>query len=97
MAELEVGIRPVQGGVFSNWAASQLKAGDTLRVMPPDGRFVVQRPRAIHRVGFAAGSGITPILSILASTLEEQPTASSRWFMATAAWTASCSTKRCKT
>ncbi len=70
---LEVGIRPVEGGVFSNWAASQLKAGDTLRVMPPDGRFVVQRPRAIHRVGFAAGSGITPILSILSSTLEEQP------------------------
>ena len=70
---LEVGIRPVEGGVFSNWAASQLKAGDTLRVMPPDGRFVVQRARAIHRVGFAAGSGITPILSILSSTLEEQP------------------------
>lgn len=70
---LEVGIRPVEGGVFSNWAASQLKTGDTLRVMPPDGRFVVQRPRAIHRVGFAAGSGITPILSILSSTLEDQP------------------------
>lgn len=70
---LEVGIRPVEGGVFSNWAASQLQAGDTLRVMPPDGRFVVQRPRAIHRVGFAAGSGITPILSILSSTLEDQP------------------------
>ena len=70
---LEVGIRPVQGGVFSNWAASQLKVGDVLRVMPADGRFIVQRPRAIHRVGFAAGSGITPILSIAASTLEEQP------------------------
>ena len=70
---LEVGIRPVQGGVFSNWAATQLKIGDVLRVMPADGRFTVQRPRAIHRVGFAAGSGITPILSILASTLEEQP------------------------
>jgi len=69
---LEVGIRPVQGGVFSNWAASQLKVGDVLRVMPADGRFIVQRPRAIHRVGFAAGSGITPILSILSSTLEEQ-------------------------
>jgi ring-1,2-phenylacetyl-CoA epoxidase subunit PaaE len=70
--ELQVGIRPVEGGVFSNWAAQQLKVGDTLRVMPPDGRFVVQRPRALHRVGFAAGSGITPILSIMASTLEEQ-------------------------
>ena len=71
--ELELGIRPVEGGVFSNWAATGLKAGQTLRVMPPDGRFIVQRPRALHRVGFAAGSGITPILSILATTLEEQP------------------------
>jgi ring-1,2-phenylacetyl-CoA epoxidase subunit PaaE len=69
---LAVGIRPVQGGVFSNWAATQLKVGDVLRVMPADGRFIVQRPRAIHRVGFAAGSGITPILSILGSTLESQ-------------------------
>jgi ring-1,2-phenylacetyl-CoA epoxidase subunit PaaE len=73
VGELELGIRPVEGGVFSNWAATQLKAGDTLRVMPPDGRFTVQKQRAIHRVGFAAGSGITPILSILATTLEEQP------------------------
>jgi ring-1,2-phenylacetyl-CoA epoxidase subunit PaaE len=71
--ELEVGIRPVEGGVFSNWAAQSIKAGDTLAVMPPDGRFVSQRPRAIHRVGFAAGSGITPILSIMATTLAEQP------------------------
>jgi ring-1,2-phenylacetyl-CoA epoxidase subunit PaaE len=70
---LEVGIRPVQGGVFSNWAATKLKVGDVMRVMPADGRFIVQRPRAIHRVGFAAGSGITPILSILATTLELQP------------------------
>ena len=71
--ELEIGIRPVAGGLFSNWAATRLQAGDTLRVMPPDGRFTVKRPRALHRVGFAAGSGITPILSIIASTLEEQP------------------------
>ena len=71
--ELVVGIRPMEGGVFSNWAATQLKAGDALAVMPPDGRFVSRRPRALHRVGFAAGSGITPILSIMASTLQEQP------------------------
>jgi ring-1,2-phenylacetyl-CoA epoxidase subunit PaaE len=71
--ELTLGIRPVEGGVFSNWAATDLQAGDTLRVMPPDGRFTVHKPRAIHRVGFAAGSGITPILSIMASTLEESP------------------------
>ncbi len=70
--ELEIGIRPVEGGVFSNWAATQLKAGDTVKVIPPEGRFTIQKPRAIHRVGFAAGSGITPILSIAATTLEEQ-------------------------
>ena len=73
--ELTLGIRPVEGGVFSNWAATQLKEGDTLQAMPPDGRFTVHRPRALHRVGFAAGSGITPILSIMTSTLEESPTA----------------------
>lgn len=71
--ELEIGIRPVEGGLFSNWATQHLKAGDMLDVMPPDGRFIVKKQRAIHRVGFAAGSGITPILSIAASTLEEQP------------------------
>lgn len=71
--ELTLGIRPVEGGVFSNWAATRLKAGDTLQAMPPDGRFTVHRPRALHRVGFAAGSGITPILSIMTSTLEESP------------------------
>ena len=73
--ELEVGIRPMEGGVFSNWAATQLKAGDTLAVMPPDGRFTIRKPRALHRVGFAAGSGITPILSIIASTMEESDSA----------------------
>ena len=73
--ELEIGIRPVEGGLFSNWAAQTLKAGAKLDVMPPDGRFVVKKQRAIHRVGFAAGSGITPILSIAATTLEEQPEA----------------------
>ncbi len=71
--EVEIGIRPVEGGVFSNWATRHLKAGDTLQVLPPDGRFTVKKQRAIHRVGFAAGSGITPILSIAATTLEEQP------------------------
>lgn len=70
---LSVGIRPVEGGVFSNWAIRQLRAGTVVSVLTPQGKFMVQRPKAIHRVGFAAGSGITPILSIMASTLEEQP------------------------
>ncbi len=71
--ELEIGIRPVEGGLFSNWAAQTLRAGAKLDVMPPEGRFTIKKPRALHRVGFAAGSGITPILSIAATTLEEQP------------------------
>ena len=70
--ELEVGIRAIEGGLFSNWAVQHLRAGDTIEVMPPQGRFTVRRQRAIHRVGFASGSGITPVLSIAASTLEEQ-------------------------
>jgi ring-1,2-phenylacetyl-CoA epoxidase subunit PaaE len=71
--ELEVGIKPVEGGVFSNWAASRIRPGDLLEVMPPDGRFTPRVPGARHRVGFAAGSGITPLLSIIASTLQSQP------------------------
>jgi ring-1,2-phenylacetyl-CoA epoxidase subunit PaaE len=72
--EIEVGIKPVDGGVFSNWAATQLQPGDTLDVMPPDGRFTIHlNARGAHRVGFAAGSGITPLLSIIASTLEAEP------------------------
>ncbi len=73
LGELEIGIRPVEDGKFSNWAVQNINAGDVLSVMPPDGRFTVKKQRAIHRVGFACGSGITPVLSIAASTLEEQP------------------------
>jgi ring-1,2-phenylacetyl-CoA epoxidase subunit PaaE len=80
--EIDIGIKPVTGGLFSNWAATQLKAGDRLDCMPPDGRFTpaASHPGAKpddaavpHRVGFAAGSGITPLLSIMTSTLEGEP------------------------
>ncbi len=71
--QLQVGIRRLEDGVFSTWATTQLQTGTTLGVMPPEGRFTVHRPRALHRVGFAAGSGITPILSILTSCLQTQP------------------------
>ncbi|MBC5764917.1 1,2-phenylacetyl-CoA epoxidase subunit PaaE [Ramlibacter albus] len=71
--EIEVGIKPVEGGVFSRWAVSHLREGTTLDVMPPDGRFTLRAADARHRVGFAAGSGITPILSIISSTLAAEP------------------------
>ena len=70
--EIEVGIKPVKGGVFSNWATG-LQAGNTLDVMPPEGRFTPRLTGAVHRVGWAAGSGITPLLSIIASTLASEP------------------------
>ena len=74
-AEIAVGVRPIVDGLFSNWVAKDVRQGDVISVMPPDGSFVIKRPQAIHRVAFAAGSGITPILSIIATTLEEQANA----------------------
>ncbi|MFI5447472.1 1,2-phenylacetyl-CoA epoxidase subunit PaaE [Polaromonas sp. UC242_47] len=70
--EIEVGIKPVQAGVFSNWV-TRLQPGDTLEVMPPEGRFTPRLTGARHRVGWAAGSGITPLLSIISSTLASEP------------------------
>ncbi len=71
--EISIGIRAVNDGLFSNWACTYLEEGNVLEVMPPNGEFMVRKPKALHRVGFAAGSGITPILAIMATTLEEDP------------------------
>jgi ring-1,2-phenylacetyl-CoA epoxidase subunit PaaE len=73
--ELRVGVRKVQGGVFSNWINSSLQPGDTLQVMAPEGRFFVPiEPEAHHHhVGIAGGSGITPILSIMKTVLAREP------------------------
>ena len=70
--EIDIGIRAVKGGLFSTWAVRELKAGMTLSVMSPQGRFVSNRPQAKHRAGFVSGSGITPVLSIMASCLEQE-------------------------
>jgi ring-1,2-phenylacetyl-CoA epoxidase subunit PaaE len=71
--EIEVGIKPVEGGLFSPWAVEQLQPGSRIEVLPPDGRFTARVPGARHCVGFAAGSGITPLLSIVATTLAQEP------------------------
>ncbi|MDQ6880789.1 MAG: phenylacetate-CoA oxygenase/reductase subunit PaaK [Pseudomonadota bacterium] len=70
--ELDVGIKPVEGGSFSGWAARGLRLGDSVEAMPPEGRFTPRVEAARHRVGFAAGSGITPLLSIIATTLQAE-------------------------
>ena len=67
--DIEIGVRAVKGGVFSVWATTELVLGQSLEVMPPDGRFISTQPHARHTVCFAAGSGITPVLSLIASGL----------------------------
>ncbi|MEM7431126.1 MAG: 1,2-phenylacetyl-CoA epoxidase subunit PaaE [Pseudomonadota bacterium] len=72
---IEIGVRVQDGGQFSTFAANDLKVGDTLRAMPPSGRFHVELDpnNAKDYVGFAAGSGITPILSMIKSILATEP------------------------
>jgi ring-1,2-phenylacetyl-CoA epoxidase subunit PaaE len=72
---LEIGVRLQPGGAFGEFAARELEVGDTLDVMPPTGRFHRPDDAAEGRfhLGFAAGSGITPILSVMASILEQEP------------------------
>jgi ring-1,2-phenylacetyl-CoA epoxidase subunit PaaE len=73
--ELRIAVKKVDGGAFSSWAADELKAGDELDVMTPTGRFGVVAAPGQSRVyvGFAAGSGITPILSIVKGVLAREP------------------------
>ncbi|MES2129609.1 MAG: 1,2-phenylacetyl-CoA epoxidase subunit PaaE [Pseudomonadota bacterium] len=73
--ELRVAIKRTTGGLFSTWANASLKPGDVLEVMPPMGHFNVPLDAANRKryVAFAAGSGITPILSIIKTTLLAEP------------------------
>lgn len=72
---LEIGVRVQPGGQFSGFVGDRLAAGDRLEAMPPFGRFHVDIDPAAAKtyVAFAAGSGITPVLSILRATLEQEP------------------------
>ena len=73
--ELRVGVRRVRGGRFSNWLAENLRAGDTIDVMPPQGRFFVPIDAAVSRnyLCVAGGSGITPMISIMRTVLANEP------------------------
>ncbi|MBV7378072.1 2Fe-2S iron-sulfur cluster-binding protein [Maritimibacter dapengensis] len=72
---LQVGIKRVDGGAFSTFANEELKIGDRLEAMPPMGRFFTELDASAGKnyIGFAGGSGITPILSILKTTLAREP------------------------
>jgi ring-1,2-phenylacetyl-CoA epoxidase subunit PaaE len=73
--DLMVTVKQIAGGVFSNWVAENLKPGDTLDVMTPHGSFTTDfDPRARRRyVGFAGGSGITPVISLIRTALSIEP------------------------
>lgn len=79
--ELRIAVKRVDGGAFSSYALEELKSGDELDVMTPTGRFGVSHAPGEARihVGFAAGSGITPILSIVRGILAREP--NSRFFL----------------
>lgn len=72
--EWKVTVKEVPGGSFSVLANNILKAGDTLQVHPPEGKFVFEpNGKANSYAAFAAGSGITPVLSILKTVLTKEP------------------------
>jgi ring-1,2-phenylacetyl-CoA epoxidase subunit PaaE len=73
--ELKVAIKKVQGGLFSTFANEALKAGDSLDVLPPTGRFT-SKDAVGNYLAIAAGSGITPIISIIKHTLKTKPSSS---------------------
>lgn len=72
---LQVGIKRVDGGAFSTWANEELAPGDEIEAMPPMGRFhtALEPDAEKHYLGFAGGSGITPVLSIIKTTLAREP------------------------
>src|SRR3954470_10680326 len=73
--ELRVGVKRVVGGAFSTYALSGLAPGDEVDVLPPLGHFTTafEPGRAKHYAAIAAGSGITPVLSLATTALETEP------------------------
>ena len=73
--EIAVTVKRVDGGVVSNHIADHLQPGDAVEVMPPQGRFLVEPDGSKRRdyYLFGAGSGVTPLMSILRTVLEEEP------------------------
>ena len=76
--ELRVAVKKVDGGKFSTYANSSLKAGDELEILPPTGRFntKLETQNTKQYLAFVAGSGITPVISIIKTTLQTEPASS---------------------
>lgn len=67
--DLSIVVKAISDGVFSNFANENLKVGDTLALMPPEGHFTISSNANANYCAFSAGSGITPVMSILKSVL----------------------------
>jgi len=80
--EWKVAVKTIREGIFSNYAFNQLKKGDELQVMPPHGEFYVECEENASKnyIAFAAGSGITPILSIIKTHLLKEPKSTFKLF-----------------
>lgn len=76
--ELRIAVKSIKNGVFSSFANDHLKMGDIIEVGQPEGRFTFEPKADKHAnyAAFAAGSGITPIMSIIKSVLESEPKSS---------------------
>jgi ring-1,2-phenylacetyl-CoA epoxidase subunit PaaE len=70
--EIRVAIKAVENGTFSVYATSNLKVGDAIEISVPEGRFLLNPEANKNYIGFAAGSGITPILSMVKTVLESE-------------------------
>lgn len=73
--ELRIAIKKAPGGRFSTYALESLKAAQSLEVLPPTGNFqlTLDEKNKNHYIAFAAGSGITPVISLIKSVLKEEP------------------------
>lgn len=73
--DVKIAVKAIENGVFSNYAYNSLNAGDKIEVAPPEGNFVLNTNSSQFKnyLAFAAGSGITPVLSMIKTVLENEP------------------------
>ena len=73
--EIKVAVKAIENGLFSKYATTALAIGDVLEVSEPEGKFTLQLEAHKNYIAFAAGSGITPIMSMIKVVLETEETA----------------------
>ncbi len=78
----QVAVKKIKGGLFSTYACTELQSGDEIEVLPPNGSFYteIDSEKAKDYIVFAAGSGITPVLSILKTHLAKEPKSTFKLF-----------------